>query len=495
MSTAENFEKLIKKFCAVQKSSTTTTPRMDERILNDTITAYKKTNTSATKKPKLRRIIMKSRITKLAAAAVIIIAVLIGINQFGGSIDGTSKVYAMSDLPALFKESNTIYTQGLIYFPGHRTPDGREIPPVEIEQWIDLENGRVRFTGVGLSISDKEVRINIGETISDGECKLCLSHTNKQAVFFKISSYQRMLETHYSLKQMFAQIFGDIDKLDGFVKSGQEELDGVEYEIWETDVANFNTSDTERYKYWLLPLTGESGRVQAWSKLDEGQWALHYEYRTILRDVEIPDDVFSLDVPEEYNLTNTKETATQLELDDGGSVHYSSLTFDSKISFTMSNGSVIVSWHSRDREAKLPQDKLFENLEFGGQLPKLPVEMYGLKPNQSGNDVTYLGYHLAFTQKNGEFIEWGLYIPDSLPPTRSQMTDYNVLYRFNLEPQPKWRIGSTVDYGILIETSEDFDEWVLGAMAELSDDGKAPEGFTYDEVLELAEEIRASMEE
>jgi len=46
-----------------------------------------------------------------------------------------------------------------------------------------------------------------------------------------------------------------------------------------------------------------------------------------------------------------------------------------------------------------------------------------------------------------------------------------------------------------IETSEDFDEWVLGAMAELSDDGKAPEGFTYDEVLELAEEIRASMEE
>ncbi len=38
--------------------------------------------------------IMKSKITKLAAAAVIIIAVLIGINQLGGSIDGASVAWA-----------------------------------------------------------------------------------------------------------------------------------------------------------------------------------------------------------------------------------------------------------------------------------------------------------------------------------------------------------------------------------------------------------------
>jgi len=42
----------------------------------------------------IRRIIMKNPITKLAAAAVIIIAVLIGINQFGGSIDGASVAWA-----------------------------------------------------------------------------------------------------------------------------------------------------------------------------------------------------------------------------------------------------------------------------------------------------------------------------------------------------------------------------------------------------------------
>ena len=44
--------------------------------------------------PDIWRIIMKSRITKLAAAAVIVIAVSIVINQFGGSINGGSVVLA-----------------------------------------------------------------------------------------------------------------------------------------------------------------------------------------------------------------------------------------------------------------------------------------------------------------------------------------------------------------------------------------------------------------
>ncbi len=44
--------------------------------------------------PNIWRIIMNSKITKYAAAAVILIAVMIGINQFGGSIDGTSVAWA-----------------------------------------------------------------------------------------------------------------------------------------------------------------------------------------------------------------------------------------------------------------------------------------------------------------------------------------------------------------------------------------------------------------
>ena len=184
-----------------------------------------------------------------------------------------------------------------------------------------------------------------------------------------------------------------------------------------------------------------------------------------------------------------------LELDDRGSVHCSSLTLDPHISFTLSDGSVILAWYSVDHDSEIPQEKLFENLEFGGALPKLPVEIYGLKPKDWAGDVTYTGHHLAYSQKGERFIEWGLYVPNDSPPLHSQMLGYDALIRFNLQPQPKCNLGYTMGHGILVKTAYDFEEWVIGAMAELSDDGRAPDGITYESVLQLAREIRESLAE
>jgi len=438
-----------------------------------------------------------NRFTKLAAAAVIIIAALAGMYLFTGSLDVATKAYAITDVPELFKKASVIHTQGRIYFPRHKMPDGQEIPPVQMEKWIDLENARVRSTGVGLSVGPNEVRINLGETVSDGEYKMCLSHTDKYAVFFKISNYQRMLEKYHSLDQMFGQMFGDIDKLeDSFVRTGQEEIGGVKYDIWEAEVVQFVTKQTERYKYWLSPSTGQSARVEVWLELDNGQWALGYEYYLIERDVEVPATIFTTEPPQGYALKNTKATATALELDDGGSVHCRSLTLDPRISFTLSDGSVILAWYSVDKESTTPQRELFEGLEFGGALPKLPVEIYALKPSGWPGDTTYIGHHLAYTQKAEKFIEWSVYVPDGPAPKRSEMLGYDAVYRFNLgEREPKCVFGYTAEYGILIKTAENFDWWVRGAMAELSDDGKAPESVTYESVLQLAEQIRESLVE
>jgi len=60
-----------------------------------------------TRRQNIWRIIMKSRITKLATAAVIIIAVLIGINQFGGSIDMAAPTFAEIVRPLLTAETGT----------------------------------------------------------------------------------------------------------------------------------------------------------------------------------------------------------------------------------------------------------------------------------------------------------------------------------------------------------------------------------------------------
>ncbi len=423
--------------------------------------------------------------TKLVAAVVVIIAVGISIYYITGG--ATTRVYGITDVPELFKKASVIHTQGRKYFPRDKLPDGQEIPPVEMEQWIDLENTRVRFTAVGLSSGLNDVKISVGEAISDGEYKMHLSHTDKYAIFFKISNYQGMLEKHHTLSHMFGQMFGDTDRLGNFTKMGQDEINGVEYVVWEGQVIHSVTKQAERYKYWLSPSTGESGRVEAWAKPQGGQWRLDYEYYLIERDVEIPQGIFATEAPEGYALKNTKETAIPLELDDGGSVHCGSLTLDSRINFTLSNGSVILGWCSVNRESETSQVELFEDLEFGGALPKLPVEIWGLKAGSWTGDITYVGRHLVYTQKGEMFIEWSLYVPESMPPARSEMLGYDVLYRFNLEEKPKWRIGYTLEYGIRIETEEDFNKWVLGAMAELSDDGKAPDGITYESVLQLSE--------
>jgi hypothetical protein len=103
MRPAENIEKLIKDV------NIDTNAKIDETVLDDVIKAFEKAKSkkSATHQPNIRRIIMKSRITKLAVAAVIIMAVLIGINYFVGPIDGTSVAFADVVQPLLTAETGT----------------------------------------------------------------------------------------------------------------------------------------------------------------------------------------------------------------------------------------------------------------------------------------------------------------------------------------------------------------------------------------------------
>ena len=77
MRPAEDIKKLIKNL------HDKTNAQMDKRVLKDVLCAMEDSEkTSALTQPNIRRIIMKSPITKLAVAAVIVIAVFIGIEQF-----------------------------------------------------------------------------------------------------------------------------------------------------------------------------------------------------------------------------------------------------------------------------------------------------------------------------------------------------------------------------------------------------------------------------
>ena len=96
MSAAENIEKFVKKFYITKRTSVTTSAEMDKRVLDDALAAYGKSKTIklAGSQPIVWRMIMKSKISKFAAAAMIIMVLLIGIYHSGGSINVASVAWA-----------------------------------------------------------------------------------------------------------------------------------------------------------------------------------------------------------------------------------------------------------------------------------------------------------------------------------------------------------------------------------------------------------------
>ena len=146
MKFSNDMEEAIKK-----NLNFTASAEMRERILIDVMNAQEESTKtkSALAGPNIRSIIMKSPITKLTAAAVIVIAMLIVINYFGGSIDGTSAVYAAA-IKAL-QNVNTVHISGWTtrLRPKHSSVLDEPSPslkqyPLEIWEWM-TENGEYRI--------------------------------------------------------------------------------------------------------------------------------------------------------------------------------------------------------------------------------------------------------------------------------------------------------------------------------------------------------------
>ncbi len=135
MKAAEKIEKLMKNFFAVKRSSILVSEDFDKRVLDDALAACKETNTtgSAEQEPNIWRIIMNSRITKLAAAAVIIAAVVLSINFFEESIP---TAYALQDTIKACSSIRSLHVKEFFMI-------GQEKRPSEI--WIECDNyGRLK---------------------------------------------------------------------------------------------------------------------------------------------------------------------------------------------------------------------------------------------------------------------------------------------------------------------------------------------------------------
>ena len=130
MSCEQDIEKKL------ENASINSNPRINKTVLDGLLDELDKSTKAAPgRRDYLSRIIMKSKITKFAAAAVVVIAVLIGINHFGGSIDGTTVAWA--SIAEKFK--SVPFLKATIYMKEDALDR-----PVQIEIWRN-RRGRARL--------------------------------------------------------------------------------------------------------------------------------------------------------------------------------------------------------------------------------------------------------------------------------------------------------------------------------------------------------------
>jgi hypothetical protein len=427
---------------------------------------------SSRPEPKWRHI-MKSKITKFAAAAAIVLLV-IGLFEFWPSVKMTGTVYGMTDIPRLLQEANTIYVHGWAFKIA--TEKG------EVEYKVDRQNGRFYEKKPGFNPqigAFSYIEVCDGEYLLDS-C-LTLGVQPYQTIRYeKVSPFYSRVETQKRFRELF-MIFGNLDRVEGAQKTGKEKLDGILYDIWEGKIqCENNPVGVIMVKGWLSGSDGRIGRFEVRIQENDTSEMHIMEFDKIELDLPLDNRDFSTDPIEGYVLENTKETAPAAELSKGWI----------KIAFTLEDGSVIIGWngaHANDPE----QASLFQNLEIGGALPKFSLELTSLTAVPLQPPIEYPGYHLAYTCKEGRYYEWSLYVPYGMAPDRNSFMAYLANSLLNVDGERKKGFSGSLTSGdIPIKSNRDFQEWVLAAMAELSDDGRAPEYVTHDFVLNLANKLR-----
>jgi len=475
----DNMEEAIKK-----KLGFTASAKMYDRILADVLGAHEEPlkTRSALTGPKTRRIIMKSPIAKLAAAAVIIVAAVLSITILNKS---ATPVYGITDLPELIKKARTIHVKGWVYFPNRQ--DGQD--PAKVEYWFDVENGRYRLYKPGGIDRDTGER-RYYTTVSDGRYVM-KGNPWKSISFTKLSPFKARLEAYKNSYAVKMRMYGNIDQIEGSTKVGREEINGTVFDIWENEFY-FSDGRGTKVKTWVAPDSGDVERILFWQKRqkDDPNWRLGMDFHTIELNVLIPQGIFNTEPPKGYKLDNTKETALLSGIGiSPEKVMRQDYELHRHIGFTLSDGSVILSW-SCPEKSRSSQSDLFKGLTPGGRLPEFAAKIESLTAIPRKLGVSYAGHHLAYTQKDRIFYEWSLYVPDSKPPSRSSLVAYELNVKYEVDKNRFGNRPGNLSDDLVIDSSDDFDTWVLGAMAELSDNEKAPEQVTYDNVLQLAKQIR-----
>ena len=300
MRPAENLEKLIKKLHVAPSD------KMNKRTLNDMLAAQEKSKTqSASVQPNIWRIIMKSKITKLTIAAVIIIAAVISISFMDKSIPTASAAQVLQDAIDAVSDLWSVHMKAKMRTrPSDNFSNiGLNYDFAEIEMWKHIDaTGRLQWR------VEKPGRV----LLMDGQNTTMLIRPNHGVLRKKVlplgcydSWSGRLLNVHDLLDNELQRAKQNPDHE---LRLWHEEIEGEDKIVLEVDVAaNVPEDDYLRNKFITDSDHLKVYQFDAKTKLleslqvyvhDEDKDVLIFEVTDIEYNIEIDESVFALDLPD-----------------------------------------------------------------------------------------------------------------------------------------------------------------------------------------------------
>ncbi len=291
MKPAENIKRLIKNL------HDTTDPEMDKRILNDTLNALEQT-TSAKHKPNFRRIIMNRPITKLATAAVVILAVIFGVTVLDRL---TAPVWAIEDTARALDQFNGIYVSGVVGTPIAEFGGGedlvlREETKMTVEIWAQANEQRTRSGNIRMETGDGAIGAVYNNTTYrydpnnntvqvQGGQGVCLSPWPSGEFLHKAKEFMEDWQVLY----------------------GKDAATGRDYAF----ITCVNPSQGQS---WWLEIDLETDllvRAKGWNNTRR-EGAPSMDFQRIVFFEELPDEMFEYEMPEGAKVVDSREQFKQI---------------------------------------------------------------------------------------------------------------------------------------------------------------------------------------
>jgi len=276
MRPAENIEKLVKNI------NIDTNAKIDKEVLGEVVKAFEKSKVKKTSaiEQNIWRIIMKSKITKIAAAAVIIVAVILSIIFLDKSV---TPAYGIEQTIEAFRNVNSVYLEVITR--------GEANTSLNLKMWARRgEDGKFFF-------GDFRQESSYGDTIVANEKEnltYCYYPSTKEVYI-----YEGLTETIGSFLDINFFLWLQGEMKDVKMEYGKDEVTGKE-------IVTLSFKEAEKYqkssgKCGVIIFDLESklpSRMKLWDNPDfEGDPFI--VWTSLVYNPKVREDIFKFEIPED----------------------------------------------------------------------------------------------------------------------------------------------------------------------------------------------------